>query len=180
MKLNAHWRGLGILMLLLGGTGCHAILPGIGTQHMTVPMSNEMNFSLTSDASITVVGIEDYGKCEVRAFIWLWAPTLAEAKRLVKEQLRLSLVRDGEDFTVAVSKPDIWDIKKHKLSIRYAVILPRRTNINIISTHGDVEVINMDGAFWVEAPRGDGFCMGCGSQGGMGSSNSVRPGGHHP
>ena len=180
MKPNAYWRRLGILMLLLSGAGCQTNSNWHGTQHMAVPMPKEMNFSLTSDASITVVGIEDYGKCEVRAFIWVWAPTLGEAKRLAKEQLRLSLVRDGEDFTVAVSKPDIWDIKKHKLSIRYAVILPRRTNINIISTHGDVEVINMDGAFWVEAPRGDGFCMPCGSHGGIGSSNSVRPGGHHP
>ena len=180
MKPNKHWRRLGMIMLLLGGAGCQTNRNWHGAQNMTMPMPKEMNFSLTSDASITVVGIEDYGKCEVRAFIWVWAPTLVQAKELAKEQLQLSLVRDGDDFTVEVTKPDNWDTKKHKLSIRYAVILPRRTNINIISTHGDVEVINMDGAFWVEAPRGDGFCMGCGSQGGMGSSKSVRPGGHHP
>ena len=167
-------------MLLLGGAGCQTNCSWHGSPNMTMPMPKEMDFSLTSDESITVVGIEDYGKCEVRAFFWVWAPTLAEGKNLAKEQLQLSLVRDGENFTVAVNKPDNWDRKKNKLSIRYAVMLPRRTNINIMSTHGDVEVINMDGTFRVEAPRGDGFCMGCGSQGGMGSSKSVRPGGHHP
>jgi hypothetical protein len=142
-------------------------------------MPQGMNFSLSSDESITVVGVEDYEKCYVRAFVWVWAPTSLEARELAKEKLQLALVRDGEDFTVAVTKSDDWDSSKNRLSIRYAAMLPRRTNINIVSTHGNVEVINMDADFLVEARRGEGFCMGCGSRGTL-SGKATLPGGHHP
>jgi hypothetical protein len=142
-------------------------------------MSEGMNFSLSSDASITVVGVEDYEKCYVRAFSVVWAPTRSEARRMAREELQLALVRDGEDVTVAVTKPDDWDTEKNRLSIRYAVMLTRRSNIDIVSTHGDVEIINMDGRFSVVSQRGEGFCMGCGSQGTM-SGKSAGLGGHHP
>jgi hypothetical protein len=178
MKPYITWLQIGLFVLLLTATGCQS-KSWHNAHELTMPMSVGMNFSLVSDESITVVGIEDYEKCYVRAFVLVWAPTLTEAKKLAKEELKLALVRDGENFTVAIDKPDDWNPKKNRLSIRYAVMLPHNTNINIISTHGDVEVINMYADFWVEAQRGEGFCMGCGSRGSI-IGNATIPAGKHP
>ncbi|GEM_PF-1292609 len=152
--------GFVICFLLMSGCQCYS---GIHSQKISIPMSEGMNFSLISDQSITIVGVEGYETCDVRAFLWVSAPTLAEACTLAKEQLQLELVQDGENYSVEVSRPDDWDNKKHQLSIRYAVMLPSSANINIVSTHGDIEIINMTGHFIAKAPKGECFCMGCGS-----------------
>ncbi len=151
---------LGIIILTLGMTGC-INYKSCHSVELRTPMTEGMNFSLTSDNSITVVGAEGYKDCYLRAFLSATGSTWDEARHIIKK-VKMELVRDGDNYTVVVTKPKNWNENKNRLSIRYAVIMPPRANIDILSTHGDIEIINMGGAFRIIAPRGEAFCMGCG------------------
>ena len=175
-RQNLMWMGLVVAMLC--GAGCQTWFFG-DMRRLSRPIPEGMNFTLTTDASITVVGIEDYDKCDVRAFVWVWAPSWSEARTLARE-VNVELICQNKDLSIEVTKPDWWDQRTNRLSMRYAVMLPPRTNIHVISTHGDVEVINMDAAFYAAAPRGEGWCWGCGSAGIMGPAKTYLPAGKHP
>lgn len=179
MKQRQNLMWMGLVMAILCGAGCQTQRFSSNFRWLSRPIPEGMNFTLTTDASITVVGIEDYNRCDVRAFVWVWAPSHSDARTLARE-MNVELVCQGKNLSVEVTKPDGWDARKHRLSMRYAVMLPRRTNIHVLSTHGDVEIINMDGTFYAAAPQGEGWCWGCGSAGAMGSTKGYLPPGKHP
>lgn len=179
MKRTQASIRMGTVVAMLWVAGCQTQRFAGDMRWLSRPIPEGMNFSLTTDASITVVGVDDYDKCDVRAFVWLWAPSHNEAKTLARE-LNVELICQDKDLGIEVTKPDGWDQRKNRLSMRYAVMLPSRTNIHVVSTHGDVEIINMAGTFYAAVPRGEGWCWGCGSAGTMGPTKTYLPAGKHP
>jgi DUF4097 and DUF4098 domain-containing protein YvlB len=96
----------------------------------------------TSSGSVTITGA-DVAECSVTAEICGRAPTEEEALELA-EQVEIKLEKVGDTLTVKADKPTTRN--NRSISISYAIIVPRQTNVKCSSSYGAIKLNDINGS----------------------------------
>ena len=149
-------RGLCVL-LLLAGAGCEIEMGNWGQAHYEKVLDRhtalEPGCTLdvdTSSGSVTINGAE-VSECSVTATITARAPSEAEAQAL-GEQVTIRLEQNERTLKVRADKPKLGN--NRSISVSYAIIAPRRTNVQCHSAYGSLDLANLEGT--VDGKTGSG------------------------
>lgn len=145
MKKN-YWVTLAVglcLCWLLATGGCViATAKYERTVQLSAPLQEGSLFAAkTHNGSITVNGV-DVGECNVTATITARAVTEEEAQKLA-EQTKVTLEPSGNKLTAKIVKPRRR--RNQSISVSLNVTVPNRTDLQLTTHNGAVEITNITG-----------------------------------
>jgi DUF4097 and DUF4098 domain-containing protein YvlB len=145
MKKN-YWVTLAVglcLCWLLTTGGCViATAKYERTVQLSAPLREGSLFAAqTHNGSITVNGA-DVGECDLTATITARAVTEAESQKLA-EQTKVSLEPSGNKLTAKIEKPKRQS--NESISVSLNVTVPNRTDLQLTTHNGHVEITNIQG-----------------------------------
>jgi hypothetical protein len=138
-----------LLCLLTAIAGCcvqinGCILPAKyeRTVRLSAPLQPGSTFAAqTHNGSIIIEGA-DVTDCNLTATITARALTEEDAKKLA-EETEITLEPSGNKLTVRIEKPS--NMIKRSVSVSFDVIVPNRTNMELATHNGDVQISNITG-----------------------------------